>query len=191
MAEGQEGPDFTIDVGDLRSVLAAAKEFSPALARDLRRRLRRSGDEIVATQRAELDKPLPGMARVSGTQTRMITARGRRVAYRRRVNVYEDVATGRSRSTGMREAIKASLKTRVSTSKTRQGINVRADDRRGRHMTHPWQARTFRHPVFGDRGTHVIQRGQPYFWQPVIDGAAAAREQVRQAIDEAIAQISH
>lgn len=190
---GSGDGDFTLDVSNLREVLAEVKQASPALARSLRKRLRSTGDEIIAEQRAILDGPLPGNAAKSGTRLKLIKAGDGRKSYTRRVNTYEDVATKRNRTSGMRAGIKKSLKTRVVAGKTRQGVNVRTEKRLGGPMTIQWQARIFRHPVFAtgsDEKTWTTQKGQPYFWAPAMRGRDAAARKVSAAIDEVLNEIS-
>lgn len=184
-----DGVQVEIDTSDLRAVLAAAKEHSPALARALRKRLRGTGESIIAEQRSILDGPLPGNAAKAGTRLRLVAARDGRKGHVRTVNVYKDVATKRNRSTGMRERIKASLKTRVVAGTTRQGVNVRAQTRTGGPMAIAWQSRRFRHPVF-DTGRFVEQKGQPYFWGPAIAGRDRARAEIERALADAAAEIS-
>lgn len=184
-----DGVQVEIDTSDLRAVLAAVKEHSPALARALRKRLRGTGEAIIAEQRSALDGPLPGNAAKAGTRLKLVAPRDGRKGHIRTVNVYKDVATKRHRSTGMRERIKASLKTRVVAGSTRQGVNVRAETRIGGRMAIAWQARRFRHPVF-DTGQFVEQKGQPYFWGPAIAGREKARAEIEQALADAAAEIS-
>jgi hypothetical protein len=181
-----------LDPSNLREVLAAAKEFNPALARSLRRKLRSTGDEVIAEQKTELDGPLPPGVQVAGKTTRLILPKDGRRPYFRRVNVYEERAraSDNRRSTGMRDRIKDSLRTRVVAGKTRQGVQVRADSRRS-DMTHAWESKLFRHPVFGHGGsTFVPQRGRPYFWGPAVRGRARAAERVGEALTEAVNVIS-
>lgn len=180
-----DGPQFELDTSNLREVLAAAKEFSPALARDLRRELRTVGDDIIAGQRQILAGPLPGSVAVVGQRTRLVVPSDGRRPYRRTVNVYEErERVARDRKKGMRSKIAAGLKTRVVTGKTRQGVSVRTTRSISGVMANVWQARRFRHPVFSHAGsTFVDQLGQPYFWGPAVAG----REQAAKKVEDAIA----
>lgn len=184
-----DGPEFTLDVSNLRGVITAAKGYSPALARSLRKRLRGTGEAIITEQRAVLDGPLPGNARKTGSKIRWVEPRDGRKGYLRKVNTYDDVAANRTRSRGMRTKIKASLKTRVVAGTTRQGVNVRAESRIGGAMTHAWQARRFKHPVFGT-DEWATQNGQPYFWGPAVAGRAKARAEIEKALADAVAEIT-
>jgi len=179
-----EGGDLELDTTNLRDLFAKVRGVSPKLATDLRRRLRESGDVIIAKQKATLDEPPPGNAEVTGKRLKLIQGRNRK-AYARLVNKYGDKATNRRRHTGMREAIKASIKTRIVAGKTRQGITIRTDQKVAGPMARVWQSQRFRHPVFGDRGVWVIQKGQPYFWGPVYD--QDTRAHVMQSVEEAVA----
>lgn len=188
-----EESGFTLDTSNLREVLAEVRQASPALARQLRKRLRGTGEEIIAEQRSILDGPLPSGIRRTGTRYRMVRPRNGRARYMHKVATFEDVEVGRRRSRGMRAGIKKSLKTRVVAGRTRQGVNVRAERRVGGVMVNAWESRRFRHPVFGDttgERAWVDQKGGPYFWGPAMRGRDAARQRIGRAIDDALAEIS-
>lgn len=190
-AEGDGGVELDLDTSNLRDVLAAVKEFSPALARRLRKELRSVGDDIIAEQRQLLAGALPGSVAVTGTKTRLVAASDGRKAYLRKVNVYEErERVARDRKRGMRKKIGDGLKTRVVTGKTRQGVTVRTDRSIAGPMAQAWQAKRFRHPVFGDRSAFVDQLGQPYFWGPAVAGADAARTKIEKAVADALAEMS-
>jgi hypothetical protein len=185
------GLDFELDVSNLREVLGSVKEFSPALARKLRKELRGTGDDIIADQQRVLDGPLPPGVAVTGKRTRLIVPKDGSKPYFRRVNVYEERerAANNRTSRGMRQGIKRSLKTRVVAGKTRQGVQVRANSKTS-DMTHAWQAKIFRHPVFSHTGKFVHQRGQQYFWGPAVRGRDRAAIKVDQAIAQALTEMS-
>lgn len=185
-----QGLSFDLDTANLREVIGAVKAFSPALARKLRKDLRATGDEIIADQGQILDGPLPPGVVVAGKRTRLIVPEDGSKPYFRRVNVYEEreAASRNRRSRGMRRDIKRSLKTRVVAGKTRQGVQVRADSKIS-PMTHAWQARIFRHPVFAT-GQFVHQRGQQYFWAPAVKGRERAARKVDEAIADAINEMT-
>lgn len=184
---------------DLRGILAAAKAFSPAAARNLRRELRASGAEITNAQKAILSGPLPGNAVKTGKEVRRVRrANGR--TYLRAVNVYRAEAAkqrgsylARSGEWGhdpgsMRAQVKRALKNRVVAGKTRSGIQIRAEPSIGGKMTKTWNKKVFRHRVFGtDR--FVSQFGQPYWWEPIKQGQGPARARAIRAINDTITQI--
>ncbi len=189
-AQAAAGLDFELDTGNLREVLAAVKEFSPKLARELRRSLRSVGDDIIADQRQLLTGKLPGSVAVTGTRNRLVVPKDGRKPYMRKVNVYEErERVARDRNRGMRKAIGAGLKTRVVTGKTRQGVSVRTDRRISGPMAQAWQAKRFRHPVFST-GEYVNQLGQPYFWGPAVAGRDAAAKKIDEAIAAAITEMT-
>lgn len=183
--------EVELDTSDLREVLGAVKDFSPALARRLRKDLRTTGDGIIAEQKAILAGPLPGAVSVAGRKTRLVTPRDGRRPYLRTVNVYEERdRVARDRKKGMRQKIAAGLKTRVVTGKTRQGVSVRTTRSISGPMANAWQARIFRHPVFSHAGgTFVNQYGKPYFWGPAVAGREEAAKKVEAAIAAALAEI--
>lgn len=191
------GPDLpAVEVGvstDLRALLAAAKAYSPKLARKLRKALRASGEDIIAAQKKILDGPLPGKAVKVGRTVRRIKSKDGRKSYLRAVNVYRKEEASGNRSRGMREQVKRSLKTRVIAGKTRSGIQVRADRGIGGQMTKVWNKKIIRHPVFFDGSGEkewISQFGQPYWWGPIKDNQQAARERAIAAVNETTAEIA-
>lgn len=183
---GPDLPEITITSPNIKEALARAKEIGPAVQRNLRRSLRGVGDDIIRDQRAILSGAKPGNARKAGMRVKRIQRKGSGKAYLRAVNVYKPQAASRSRSTGMRERIKAALKTRVVAGATRSGISIRADKSVGGVMVKGWNKKVFRHPVFGSREQFVTQYGQPYWWEPIKRGQADAREKALTAIDDAL-----
>lgn len=184
--QGPDGGAISVDVPDLRQLLGDIKAFSPRLAREIRRDLRRSGDEIINDQIAILAGPLPSGVRKVGTR------QGRDSLGRRRtLNVYEDRAVGRRRETLLRMHIAKGLKVRVVAGKTRQGVEVRSSGPKidGYNMARVWQSKVFRHPVFGDTQTWTYQKGQPYFWKPAFDGRDAMRMRIDEALDRGLAEL--
>ena len=168
------------DVDSLRTLLKGFNDLPPKVKTETRRELRKTGDDVIARQRAILDGPLPAGVAV----TRQFTARytnpktGRE--YTRKLNEYGDRDVQRGgRSSGLRERIKAGLVTRVVTGSTRQGIDIRTQNRKAT-MSTGWNAKRFRHPVFGNKERWVYQGGQPYFFEPVFVGRA---EMIARAID--------
>ncbi|MFA8415098.1 hypothetical protein ACEPTV_33165 [Burkholderia pseudomallei] len=68
---------------------------------------------------------------------------------------------------------------RVVTGQTRQGLDFRTQNNKA-PMSTGWNAKRFRHPVFGNRDAWVYQAGQPYFFAPVIEGR---NDVIRRATD--------
>lgn len=66
-----EGATFTVDVPDLRTLIAKLKDVDPKLATGLRRELRRSGDTIIAAQRELAGAGDVGSAIGAGLRTRV------------------------------------------------------------------------------------------------------------------------
>lgn len=183
---GPDLPEITIAAPNIREALAKAKEIGPAVQRNLRRNLRGVGDDIIADQRAILSGAKPGNAKKSGIRVKRVQAKGGRKAYLRTVNTYKAEAAGRSRSTGMRNAIKASLKTRVVAGATRSGISIRADKSVAGVMVKGWNKKVLRHPVFGNKEQYVSQFGQPYWWEPIKRGRVQAKDKALAAIADAL-----
>jgi hypothetical protein len=184
---------FTLEDPDLKGALDAIKAFSPALARGVRRELRKDAATITAAQKAELDGPLPGNARVGGQRIAWITPKNGRKGYAAVRNVYVDVATKTGGHTGLRDKIKAGLSTRITTGKTRNGIMIRSGGPMidGFKMAVVWQSKKFRHPVFNEHGVgpYVYQKGQPYFWSPITRQFVQVRQHIADAINTALDEI--
>jgi hypothetical protein len=182
---GPDLPEITITSPNIREVLARAKEIGPAVQRNLRRNLRGVGDDIIKEQRAILDGAKPGNVRKAGMRVKRIQRKGGK-SYLRAVNVYKAEAASRSRSTGMRKRIKASLKTRIVAGATRSGISIKADKSVGGVMVKGWNKKVLRHPVFGNKESFVSQFGQPYWWEPIQRGQIDAKQKALAAIDDAL-----
>lgn len=182
---GPDLPEITITSPNLRKVLADVKQISPKLATNLRRSLRSVGDDILKDQKSILSGPLPGNAVKTGQRIRTIkTKKGK--SYLRAVNVYKAESAKRTRSTGMRNRVKASLKTRVVSGTTRSGISIRADKSVGGVMVKGWNKKVIRHPVFGNKEQFISQFGQPYWWEPIRRGQDEARKKALDAIEDAL-----
>ncbi|MEB0286159.1 hypothetical protein QN355_06300 [Cryobacterium sp. 10S3] len=186
---GSVAPKIALDAKDVRAKWDAVKEFSPRLARELRRELRKTGSEVITEQRRVLDGPLPTGIQVTGQTLRpTLNKKTGRVGVRK-LNTYGDRAIQRpGRSTGLREGIKSGLVTRVTISKSRTSVQVRTTNAK-KTGSNFWQSKKFRHPVFGNRQVMVNQRGMPFFWQPAIDGGQRMAGRINTAIDAAFQQI--
>lgn len=186
---GPDLPEITITSPNIREALARAKEIGPAVQRNLRRSLRGVGDEIIKEQQNILDGAKPGNARKDGMRVKKVRRGGSGKVYLRAVNVYKAQAASRNRSTGMRQKVKDSLKTRVVAGATRSGISIRADKSVGGVMVKGWNKKVIRHPVFRKEGktdTFVSQFGQPYWWEPIKRGQLDAHDKALAAIDDAL-----
>lgn len=181
-------PEVTLDAADVRRKFDAIKEFSPRLARELRRELRASGDSIIAAQRAVLSGPLPAGIRIARQEIRpTLNKKTGKIRLRKR-NVYEDAKIRNPRrSRGMRVQIGDSLKTRVVVARSRTGVRVQTTKAKETGATF-WQAKQFRHPNWG-RADWSDQRGQPYFWKPAFDGAEDMITKISRAVDRAFEQL--
>lgn len=167
------------DAAQLRALLSQFNDLPAKVKTETRRDLRRVGDDVIAGQRAVLDGPLPAGVAVTGrTRSFQVNKKGGISIKRRNTYGDRDVQRG-GRSTGLREAIKAGLVTRVVTGKTRQGIEVKTQNSKA-PMSTGWNAQRFRHPVFGNREAFAYQAGQPYFFKPVFEGRT---EMIASAVD--------
>jgi hypothetical protein len=174
------------DVESVRALLKTFNELPPKVKTGVRRELRKTGDDIIAGQRAALDGPLPAAVGVAGQRFGAAYNPKTGQHFIRKYNVYEDRAVQRAgRGTGLREGIKAGLATRVVTGTTRQGISITNNGRKT-DMATGWNAKRFRHPVFGNREKWVYQGGQPYMFEPIFEGRAALIEQAITILNNAM-----
>lgn len=186
--------EFDVDTASLREVLAALKSIDPKLATGLRRELRDAGGDIIAAQRAELADRAPKVAGRSEHWRLISPKRGkdgklRKPYIARRVD-YEAGDVREGGTSNLRQQIADGLRTRVVTGSRREGVEVKTTGPRigGSNMARVWQAKQFRHPVFGGSGW-AVQFGHPYFFGPVTDELRnKMRARVQDAIDDALAQ---
>lgn len=182
------------DKESVRRLLTGMKEFPPKVRTATRRELRTVGDDVIAEQRAILDGPLPTGTQKLRSRPMLVLSKKTNTLRLAKSNVYGDREVKRpGRSTGLREGIKAGLKTRVVTGAKYQGINVQTT---GPRVGNPkfnqakfWQKKRFRHPLFGNRERFVYQQGQPYFHAPILRGRddmiRRAEEILSSAVDQA------
>jgi hypothetical protein len=174
------------DAAQLRSLLQTFNDIPKDEKTAVRSALRHTGDDVISGQRAVLDGPLPPGVQVTGKTTTLAFNKKTRHTYVRTVNVFGDVATKRGgRSSGLREGIKAGLVTRVVTGTTRQSIEIKTQTNKA-PMSTGWNAKRFRHPVFGNKDTFVYQAGQPYFFDPIFKGRAAMIEDAVAILNKAV-----
>lgn len=94
-----------------------------------------------------------------------------------------------SGGTGLRARVARGVRSRVSWSGFRYGLQVRVDPTSlpqsqrtlPKHLNNP---RGWRHPVFGDRRTWEQQFGGPYFDRPVARHAAKMRAGVQRTVEQ-------
>lgn len=169
------GFDIKADLGPL---LRDLKEFDPALARQIRARLRRAGDSTIEDMRALLDEYEGGT--VTGwNKTLGVDKLGRARIRRTTANT---AAANRARSRGSRKAISEGLKLRVTTGKSRTTIRLVATTGALRKALN---TKAWRHPVFGT-GEWVEQPGNQYFNRAVWGRWRDMRDATEFAIQDAL-----
>lgn len=174
------------DVDSLRALLKDFNDLPPKAKTATRRELRKVGDDILAEQRGILSRPLPPGVEVKSQFRHHAFNKKTGAHFTRTINVYGERAVRRpGRSTGLRQRIKAGLVTRIVTGTTRQGVDIRTQNRKG-EMSTGWNATRFRHPVFGRAGRWVYQAGQPYFFKPVFNGRAAMIDHAVKILNDAV-----
>ena len=188
MPRGTVTPRVSLDSDHVRKKWNAIKEWNPKVARNLRRDLRASGDDIIAAQRRILSGPLPKGIAVAGRRRRLIYNPKTGKLGARSANVYADREVERpGRGRGLRQAISGGLKTRVVIGEKRTGVRIQTTNAK-KTGSNFWQSRRFRHPVWG-REPYVYQAGQPYFFQPAYDGAKAMSTRIHKLVEDAFDEI--
>lgn len=186
---GEMPIELKLEAPGLKGFLDHVKGVDPTLARDLRRELRSSGDDIIAEQRAILRGPRPGSIRKTGQKLKLIVPSDGGRPYIAKRNVFEYGSASSRASTGMREQIADGLHTRVTTGARRQSITVRTNSAKA-PLSRVWEKKRFRAPNFGSRTAWHDQRGQPYFWLPVKGGYERVQQRVADAIDRVLRELA-
>lgn len=186
--------DVSIDIDspDLRGLFEHVRQFDAGLAAELRRRLRRSGDEIIAAQRAVLAGAKPGSVRRVGTRIRRVTPKNR-ASYLAVRAVLETGADREGASSRLRQRIAQGLSTRVVTGSRRQSVLIRTSGPRegGYNLALLWEKRIWRHPVFGNRNAWVYQQGRPYFYDPIRDRVVKMQNDIADAVQTILDRIGN
>lgn len=182
---------FDFEAPDLRALLDEIRRLEPRLATDLRRELRRAGDDVIADQRRILAGAKPGRIEKTGEEYRWVRPKNGGKPYLARRVVY-DKAADTAGGGELRARIAAGLRTQVSTGKTRQGVSIKTTGPRlgGANMAIVWDQKVFRHPVFGDRQHWVYQQGRPFFWSPLQQRFVAVRQRVFDVISDALDRLA-
>ena len=173
-----------VDPQSLKLLLRQLRALPPNVRGPVRKQLRATGDEIIREQRKILDGPLPRGIHATGKTKKKYTAKSGKV-WSRTVNVYDEHEVTRRRSTGLREGIKKSLTVRIVSGKTRVGLNVAASPKKGRGARF-YNAKRFRHPVFGHADRWAYQQGMPYFFKPAYDGLDSMVVKATKILNDAI-----
>lgn len=190
---GQDDIEVKFELPDLNWLLGDLKDFDERLARDIRRELRGTGDDIIAAQRKILMGRLPGPIRKVGTRLVWVRPRDGRRPYLAKRNVYQTGDGSEGGIDNLRSKIRKGLRTRVTSTKSRSQISVKTTGPRqdGYNAAKFWNAKVFRHPVFSHAGaTFVYQQGQPYFFGPAYAGVEDMQTKTSAILDRALAALS-
>lgn len=94
-------------------------------------------------------------------------------------------------STGAREALEAGTRVAISFSKRSAGAKITTSGSAHNGFAAPYNRKSFRHPVHGNRNAWVNQEGRPYFGAvilPYLDTPEVKREIVA-VLDDAVKAI--
>lgn len=143
---------------DIRDLLRRAKAFEPRLATALRRNLRTAGKIAVQAVQDEVQTGWPKGKQHTGLRAGI--ARG----------VGVDVSTGTSAK-------------RIGVFVVASGKGLPANQKA---LVRKINRDTFKHPVFGNKTSWVVQRGHLYFDRPIAAKAPKIQSLVEDAMDEAL-----
>jgi hypothetical protein len=151
------GIQVAIDPAEWHRLKRELDKFDPALTKALRTRIRNVGNVAKAAVLAALAESSPDGGPDEG---------------------------------GGRAALAAATKVTVSFGKSSAGTRITTSSSRlpdqHKALLHVYNKKSFRHPVFGDRATWVVQEGRPYFGEPILKVInRAAVDEIRSALDEA------
>lgn len=176
---------------NIAPLLADLKEIDPRLMRETRARIREVGKSIIAAQSAILDNEKGGAALLA-TRRYDGGSASRRGGYRngplaaqlggqRLVSIGgRESDSGVSR--GTRAEIKSGLRVTVPTAATKQA-RLRVQTTRG-DLRGAFNAKYWRHPVYGSRAVWSANKGTGYFSRGIQD--AGGRETALNAVVDAL-----
>lgn len=171
----------TVDTASFGELFGRASRVEPALRTALRRRIRNAAKGLAGEVKAEALLQGEGSGTAGRLGLRRIRPNGRSsyLAFRRD---YTYAASSSGRSTGLRQGIAAKVGVAVVAGATRQGVRITSNG----NMAGAWQAKSWRHPVFGTRAQWVQQAGRPgYFYTTIGRGAAVVQNEIKAAMQEA------
>jgi len=192
VAESSSGGSFDVR-SNLAPIMQDLKRISPKLATGTRAALKDAGLSIIQHQQEILfNEPVGGVVSKKTYSRSRGNARG---GYRRgprarelggaRLISAEAAASARGYRKGLREQVAANLGTQVRTPRTGRGAAVRVASKKARWANKALNAKTWRHPLFGNRNGWVEQAGNQYFSRGAKVGVVEARESIISVVEEA------
>lgn len=155
------GLSVVIDPGEWYRLKTELDRFDPALARELRRRIKNAGSVAAEKVRDTLAEPSPDDGPDTGEGRAALAAATKvTVSFSRR-----------------------SAGARITTSASKLAG-------RHKGLLHVYNKESFRHPVFGDRADWVEQKGRPYFGTVITKMInREVINEIRAALDDATRKI--
>jgi len=178
---------------NLPAIMQDLKRISPKLATGTRAALKDAGQSIIQHQQEILFSESVGG--VVSKKTYSGPRPNSRGGYRRgprarelggaRLISVEAAASARGYHTGLRDQMAANLKTQVRTPRTGRGAAVRVASKKPFWFNKALNAKTWRHPLFGNRNGWVVQSGNQYFRRGAKEGVVEARNSIIAVVEEA------
>lgn len=201
MDTGYDGADLKIEIepGSLRRLVQASRTWDKVARRDLRANLRAAADPAMAAVRAEVSGPTPPKAdQRSVRQIKRGAALSKLGLSRNQQSI--SAAASRNRNvvrSALAAGVSASIRTGRVSKKTGdvsgEGVRITASKKRlpaeQAPMLHLYGREIFKHPVFGDTGTWVNQRGKAWFYRPITKQRNTFKQAVVDVIDAAAREI--
>lgn len=191
---------ITIDTHELRALVQRLKQVEDRkIKAALRKTLKQAGDLAVDGVRETVQDGVPaktGLVRYKRKRT--VSSKGN-VRFRKVVADVGVTEGGRTRSTGLRADIARSVRASLTAGSDKRGgqVKIVADDKRlqprHRNMVKGYNAKTFRHPIFGsqsqtrDQWKWAYQRGQGnYFGR----GVYGKRDEMQRRLAAAMKEVA-
>lgn len=161
MGRGDQGFQVVIDPSEWFRLKRELDKFDPALARQLRRRIKNAGALAVDAIKDKLGEPAPG----GGADS--VGGRAALAAATRMTVSFGKTAAG----------------ARIVTSSSKLPAEHKG-------LLNVYAKKTFRHPLYGNKAYWYPEQGNPYF-RPVIYRLidTAIKQEIRFALDDAIRAI--
>lgn len=202
---GSGGDSIRIDMSEFKDFADRLKTADKKLAAKARKRIKAAANETVQAMQAKvLEPPPPKIGGITYGKKTYTSKNGKRYS-RKVVTGFLNSDAGRRarRGRGTRAAIASSITSSMTNSKKSAGVTIQANPKkmpagRGPMVKAYNVAKAFRHPVFADaiRQTSsewkwVYQRGNPYFGSVFADHREVFMRELRDAMDDVLAELDN
>ena len=190
------GESIRIDAHELYALSKKLEQAEPKLRRQLNKALRKAANEGVQAARLEVLKEPPSRLGQAHHGIRVYRNKNGGFHTRRVVTSFDEKNGGRSRHTGLRQAIASAITAKVATSNKRETTAMRITMNgnkvpQGAGVAKAYnKGKPFRHPVFPDpsksrdQWSWAYQQGRPYFGSVLLAHREQMLRNVAAAMDD-------